>query len=126
MLEQQNLATMKALNAAFGASQTSASAPAQPTAMVAVNKASAVTSVTLRQQIATAADAAASAANAIGPGLTKEPSDQQPQFQTPVGAGAMTQQDAAGTSDLPLTAIGSQVAGASAALSVARAAYADV
>jgi hypothetical protein len=99
MLAQQNLATMRALNAAFGNAQAPAPAPApaQPTRTAIANKTSAITSVTLRQQVAEAADVAANAANATGAGQTESPPDQQP-----------------------------QTGGTSAALSVAHAAYAEV
>jgi hypothetical protein len=97
MLAQQNLATMRALKAAFGDSQASAPAPAQPNRTVVANVTSAVTSVSLRQQVATAADAAANAASANGLGLTESPSGQQLQMN-----------------------------GTSAALSEANAAYAEV
>jgi hypothetical protein len=97
MLAQQNLATMRALNAAFGNAQAPAPAPAQPTRTAVANKTSAITSVTLRQQVAEAADVAANAANATGAGQTESPPDQQLQTN-----------------------------GASAALSAAQAAYAEV
>jgi hypothetical protein len=82
MLAQQNLATMRALNAAFGDSRASAPAPAQPNRAVVANAASAVTSVALRQQVAAAADAAANAANANGGGQTESPSGQQLQMNS--------------------------------------------
>jgi hypothetical protein len=82
MLAQQNLATMRALNAAFGDPRAAAPAPAQPNRAVAANVTSAVTSVALRQQVATAADAAANAASANGVGQTESPSGQQLQMNS--------------------------------------------
>jgi hypothetical protein len=68
MLAQQNLATMRALNAAFGDPQAAPPAPAQPARAIAANITSAVTSVALRQQVVAAADAAVNNASltAIG------------------------------------------------------------
>ena len=136
MLDQQNLATMRALNAAFGASQAAAPAPAQATRAVVANKTSAVTSVTLRQQVAAAADAAANAANTNGMGQIKSLSARQLQTQMQFGAGTMRQLGVIGTfdteasgmpnEDAPLTAIGSGVSGANAALSAAQAAYGEI
>ena len=68
MLAQQNLATMRALNAAFGNSQAAAPAPAQPTRAIAANITSAATSVALRQQVAAAADAAVNNASLTATG----------------------------------------------------------